>query len=67
MKLLRAIVEILRRMTTKLSYENAKRRSLARRPFLKTDGQYATRAEVHERELFRRGTCTKLGRQHLLG
>ena len=35
------------------SYEKAMRRALARKPFLKTDGKYLSREEVHERSRFR--------------
>ena len=42
--------EILKeRMLAKDSYERAMRRSLARKPFLKTDGRYMSREEVHFR------------------
>ena len=34
-------------------YEAAKRRALARKPFLKTDGRYLSREEVHDRARFR--------------
>jgi hypothetical protein len=37
------------RMLEKDSYERAMRRALARKPFLKTDGRYLSREEVHER------------------
>jgi hypothetical protein len=30
-------------------YEAAKRRALARKPFLKSDGRYLSREEVHDR------------------
>ena len=30
-------------------YEAAKRRALARQPFLKSDGRYLSREEVHDR------------------
>jgi hypothetical protein len=30
-------------------YQRARRRALARKPFLKADGKYLSRAEVHER------------------
>lgn len=36
-------------MSEKNGYENAMRRALARRPFLKTDGQYLSREEAHDR------------------
>jgi hypothetical protein len=41
------------RMQEKDSYEAAMRRALARKPFLKTDGQYFSREEVHDRTRFR--------------
>ena len=37
------------RMTAQDGYSAAMRRSLARKPFLKTDGRYLTREEVHDR------------------
>ena len=46
----RFLEEILKeRMVETDSYEPAMRRSLARKPFLKTDGQYLSREEVHDR------------------
>lgn len=36
-------------MREKNGYENAMRRALARKPFLKTDGRYMSREEVHDR------------------
>lgn len=36
-------------MREKNGYENAMRRALARKPFLKTDGRYLSREEVHDR------------------
>jgi len=41
------------RMREKDSYEAAMRRALARKPFLKTDGRYLSREEVHDRTRFR--------------
>jgi hypothetical protein len=41
------------RMQEKDSYEAAMRRALARKPFLKTDGKYLSREEVHDRARFR--------------
>lgn len=41
------------RMAAQDGYAVAMRRSLARKPFLKTDGRYLTREEVHERSRFR--------------
>ena len=38
-------------MREKSSYEVAMRRALARKPFLKTDGQYLSREEAHNRAL----------------
>ena len=37
------------RMAAQDGYAAAMRRSLARKPFLKTDGRYPSREEVHER------------------
>jgi uncharacterized protein YqeY len=34
-------------------YEAAKRRALARKPFLKSDGRYLSREEVHDRARLR--------------
>jgi hypothetical protein len=46
----RLLGEILKeRMLAKDSYERAMRRSLARKPFLNTDGRYLSREEVHDR------------------
>lgn len=48
------LAELLReRMRENDSYEQAMRRALARKPFLKTDGKYLSREEVHERSRFR--------------
>jgi hypothetical protein len=41
------------RMKEKDSYEVAMRRALARKPFLKTDGRYLSREEVHDRARLR--------------
>lgn len=41
------------RMTQNGEYDTAKRRSLGRKPFLKTDGRYLSREEVHDRARFR--------------
>ena len=41
------------RMKQQDSYERAMKRALARKPFLKTDGKYLSRDEVHDRERFR--------------
>jgi len=44
------VSEILKeRMSDNANYEAAKRRALARKPFLKSDGRYLTRAEAHDR------------------
>lgn len=40
-------------MQDKNGYESAMRRALARKPFLKTDGRYLSREEVHERSRLR--------------
>ena len=46
----RLLGDILKqRMLEKKSYERSMRRSLARKPFLKTDGRYLSREEVHFR------------------
>lgn len=37
------------RMKENDEYEAAKRRALARKPFLKSDGRYLSREEVHDR------------------
>ncbi len=37
------------RMGQEDEYERAMRRALHRKPFLKTDGRYASREEVHDR------------------
>jgi len=41
------------RMLEEDGYESAMRRSLARKPFLKSDGRYLTREEVHDRSRVR--------------
>jgi uncharacterized protein YqeY len=41
------------RMKVNDEYEAAKRRALARKPFLKSDGRYLSREEVHDRARFR--------------
>jgi hypothetical protein len=43
-----------KRMQENDSYERAMRQALAREPFLKTDGRYLSREEVHDRSRFRR-------------
>jgi hypothetical protein len=46
----RLLSQILKeRMLEKDGYEGAMRRALARKPFLKTDGQYLSREQVHDR------------------
>ena len=37
------------RMAAQDGYERAMRRALARKPFLRSDGRYLTREEVHDR------------------
>jgi hypothetical protein len=50
----RLLGEILKeRMLEKDSYERAMRRSLATKPFLKTDGRYLSREEAHDRARLR--------------
>jgi hypothetical protein len=50
----RFLADILKeRMTQKDNYEAAKRRALARKPFLKTDGSYLSREQAHDRERLR--------------
>ena len=50
----RLLGDILKqRMLEKNSYERAMRRSLARKPFLDTDGRYLSREEVHDRARLR--------------
>ncbi|HEY6267519.1 MAG TPA: hypothetical protein VIX11_04420 [Candidatus Acidoferrum sp.] len=39
------------RMSAADNYEAAKRRALARKPFLKSGGRYLTREEAHDRSL----------------
>jgi hypothetical protein len=41
------------RMRENDDYERAMRQALARKPFLRTDGRYLSREEVHERSGFR--------------
>jgi hypothetical protein len=41
------------RMARKDDYEAAKRRSLARKPFLNTDGRYLSREQAHDRDNLR--------------
>jgi hypothetical protein len=50
----RLLAELLkRRMLEEDGYEAAMRRSLARKPFLKSDGRHLTREEVHDRSRVR--------------
>jgi len=54
MSVSRFLAAILReRMAGQDGYAAAMRRSLARKPFLKTDGRYLTRDEIHERSRIR--------------
>ena len=41
------------RMLEEDGYQSAMRRALARKPFLKTNGRYISREEVHDRPGFR--------------
>jgi len=50
----RLLANILKeRMKENDEYETAKRRALARKPFLKSDGRYLSREEVHDRARLR--------------
>lgn len=50
----RLLASILKdHMRERSTYEEAMRRALARKPFLKTDGKYLSREEVHERSRLR--------------
>lgn len=50
----RYLGELLReRMLEQGTYESATRRALARKPFLKSDGRYLSREEVHDRARLR--------------
>ena len=50
MSVSRLLGEILKEgMLEKDAYQRAMRRALARKPFLKTDGRYLSREEVHDR------------------
>lgn len=54
MSVSRLLGDILKeRMIENNDYERAMRRALARKPFLKTDGQYLSREEVHDRARLR--------------
>lgn len=47
---LKNIISALKdRMVAEDSYERSMRQSLARKPFLKTDGQYPSREEAYDR------------------
>ncbi len=50
-QLLAAILK--ERMRETDEYDRAMRQALARKPFLKTDGRYLSREEVHDRSRFR--------------
>ena len=50
-RLLGAILK--ERMLEKDGYDRAMRRALTRKPFLKTDGRYLSREEVHDRARLR--------------
>jgi hypothetical protein len=43
------ILDLRELALAKCRYERSMQQALARRPFLKTDGQYLSRAEVHSR------------------
>lgn len=50
----RFLAEILKeRMAEFDNYNTAKRRALARKPFVKSDGRYLTREEAHDRTRLR--------------
>ncbi len=50
----RFLADILKeRMNENDEYEAAKRRALARKPFLRSDGRYLSREEVHDRARLR--------------
>lgn len=50
----RFLADILKeRMKENDEYNSAKRRALARKPFLKSDGRYLSREEVHDRARLR--------------
>jgi len=55
MSVSRLLGDILKEdMVIKDGYQRAMRRALARKPFLKTDGRYLSREEVHDRANLRR-------------
>jgi hypothetical protein len=48
----RVLADMLKeRMAEEDNYEKAMRRTLARKPFLKSDGRYPSREELHDRRL----------------
>jgi hypothetical protein len=50
----RYLADILKeRMKQSDNYAAAKRRALARKPFLKSNGRYSTREEAHDRDRLR--------------
>ena len=50
----RLLADILKHhMQEESSYEKAMRRALSRKPFLKSDGRYLPREEVHDRSRLR--------------
>jgi hypothetical protein len=50
----RSLADILKeKMKENDEYNAAKRRALARKPFLKSDGRYLSREEVHDRARLR--------------
>jgi hypothetical protein len=54
MSMSRFLAGILKeRMAAQDGYAAAMRRALARKPFLKTDGRYASREEIHDRSRLR--------------
>jgi len=51
----RVLAEMLKeRMAEEDGYEKAMRRTLARKPFLRADGRYPSREELHDRRRLRR-------------
>ena len=54
MSVSRFLAAILKeRMTAQHGYATAMRRALARKPFLKSDGRYPSREEIHDRSRLR--------------
>jgi hypothetical protein len=52
LSLSRVLADMLKeRMAAEDQYEKAMRRALARKPFLKSDGRYPSREELHDRRL----------------